>query len=522
MKRTFKKTFILIGMTTILFSSCKNALDLNPISTLSEVSYWKTPDQFDAFVNGVHARFREHSSNFEYLGDVRADVFGTDPGNTATFTGEATQGFERMWLHTLDVDNAGVNNFGGFYDNINQLNFLIQKLNTTSVVTEANKKKYLGIAYGMRAFYYFQLYRTWGNVVIRTEPTTGIDVADLAKPASSQAEVMELIKADIQNSNDNFGADYSFSSPAKRGFWSKAATQMLKAEVYLWTSYRGGGNGDATTAKASLTEIQSNVAGLTLLPDFGDVFAAANKDNNEIILSCRNRLNEASMDKPTASTFGFISNFVPQTSLIVNFYDSLANRKFEVAIENYNGLLRVPTKITTYQEFSPLDLRRNKSIQAAYNRSSTGTYTIAGAFLKKYQGEQNAGSRTYTNDYIIYRYADLLLLLAEAKLALGESPATELNLVRTRAYGANYNAATLGYPNQAVDADPKEAILKERFFEFIGEGKRWYDLRRMGDNYVYAHTILTPAVAYKLLWPINRSALTNNRGLTQTEGYPAF
>jgi hypothetical protein len=86
-----------------------------------------------------------------------------------------------MWQHTLDLDNSGVSNFGGFYTNIVQLNLLISKLNTTNIVSTTNKNYYLGIAYGMRAYYYFHLYRTWGSVVIQTEPVLSIDIANLAK-----------------------------------------------------------------------------------------------------------------------------------------------------------------------------------------------------------------------------------------------------------------------------------------------------------------------------------------------------
>jgi hypothetical protein len=95
-------------------------------------------------------------------------------------------------------------------------------------------------------------------------------------------------------------------------------------------------------------------------------------------------------------------------------------------------------------------------------------------------------------------------------------------VVRARAYGSNYNASTLGYPNQTIDANPKEALLQERLLEFVFEGKRWYDLRRFGDSYVYGHTTLQPSQSYALLWPVDRNTLTNNRALVQTPGYNAF
>jgi hypothetical protein len=507
-----KNILVLCSCFLIVFiSACSKKLDLAPVSSISDANFWQTPEQVDAFVNGIHARFRSHTSAFQTLGEMRADIFGTDPGSSSTFTGEATQGMERLWMNNLDMDAPGVSNFGGFYSNINQLNLLISKLSSINTVTEANKNYYTGIAYGMRAYYYFHMYRTWGKVIIQTEPTASIDISNLAKPASSEEEVMQLIKEDIEKSVNAFGGDYSLRN--QKGYWSKAAALMLKAEVYLWTSYRGGGAAGATIAKNALIDIQTNVPGLALLPNYADVFSATNKGNAEIIFTIRNRLDEA--------TLPFSNNFFPQTGLIANFYDSAANRKFTVATENWGGFLRAPIKIETFRKFNDKDSRKWATIQPAYNLAG-GSYQIAGAFAKKYEGQQNAGSRQYTNDFPIYRYADLLLHLAEAKIALGEDPSAEINAVRQRAYGSNYNAAVHGYPNQPIDANPVEAILQERYFEFAFEGKRWYDLRRLGNRYVFKYTTMPEDQAYKLLWPVDRNSLTNNRALEQNPGYPKF
>lgn len=511
MNLTMKKNIIKIiaGLGLILFAvSCSKKLELAPVSSITDGNFWQTPEQVNTFVTGIHTRFRTNTIQFIYLGELRADIFGTDPGSNSVFTGEATQGVERLWLNTLDPDASGVGGFGGFYSNINQINLLISKLNTTNVVSGSDKNYYLGIAYGMRAFYYFQLVRSWGDVIIQKEPTTSIDIANLAKPASPASEVMTFIKEDIAASENSFGNDYSFRET--KGFWSQAATLMLRAEVFLWTSYRGGGTGDATIAKTALTVIQANVPALQLLSSYANVFDATNKGNAEIIFAIRNGLNEASL--PIAGTF------LPQSGLISNFYDSAGDRQFNPATDNWGGLLRAPIQIATFRRFDDQDTRKWATIQPAYDKVN-GNYVIAGAFVSKYKGEQNAGSRAYTNDFPIYRYADLLLLLAEAKVALAEDPAAEINLVRARAYGANYDSNIQGYPNQAIDSDPKQAILEERFKEFIFEGKRWYDLRRMGDQYVYEHTSLSPADAFRLLWPVNRGALTDNSALVQNPGY---
>lgn len=496
----------------VIFNACSKKLDLSPVSTISDVSFWQNPQQVDAFVTGIHSRFRTHTNSLEYLGEMRADIFGHDPGSSSAFTGESSQGLERLWLNNLDMDAPGVSDFGGFYSNINQINLLVSKLNSPDLVAVPNKNYYLGIAHAMRAFYYFQLYRSWGKVIIQTDPTTSIDISALAKAPSSEAEVLALIKQDLESSNTAFGTNYAFMN--QKAFWSKSATQMLKAEVNLWTSYRGGGAADATVAKNALMDIRANVPALTLLPSFANVFTATNKGNDEIIFAVRNRLDEAGLP--------FSGTFFPQNGLIANFYDSVENRRFNVATDNWGGLLRAPMKIAVFRKFDDKDSRKLASIQPAYEIGAGGRYQLAGAFVKKYQGQQNAGARQYTNDFPIYRYADLLLLLAEAKIILRENPSAEINQVRIRAYGANYSTAIHAYQNQPIDANPEEAILQERLFEFIFEGKRWYDLRRLGDRYVYKYTTILPSQSYKLLWPIDRNTLTNNRSLQQNAGYPQF
>jgi hypothetical protein len=504
------KNLPILGLI-LLMGACSKQLDLSPISSVGEGNFWQTGDQVEAFVSGLHARFRTHVQRFLFLGELRADIHGTDPGNSAAFTGESTAGNERFWQNTLTLDAPGVAGYGGFYSNINQINLLISKLKTSTVVTPANRNYYLGIAHGMRAFYYFQLYMAWGKVIITTEPTQEFDISNLAKAASPEADVLKLIKDDIETSLASFGPDYSFRQA--KGYWSKAASLMLKANYHLWLAHRAGGTADAGTAKAALVEIQTSIPSLALQSNFNNVFASTSRGNSEVIFASRHLLNEA--------TLPFMQH-TPQNSFIINFFDSASRRRFDAVTDNWGGPLFFSMRSATFRRFNDRDSRKLATIQPCYRLTGTSTYTLAGVFTVKYKGEIAAGVRTLTNDYIIYRHADLLLMLAEAKVLLGENPAAEINAVRQRAFGPAYVPATDAFPNQPIDANAKDAILEERYLEFIMEGKRWLDLRRFGDSYVFRFTTIPPSEAYKVLWPVDRNTLTNNKLLEQTPGYPKF
>lgn len=517
MKKIFN--YIIAGCLATSFTGC---LDMEPVSSITDANYWKDAAQFEAFNVGLHGLLRERSYTIFELGEPRADIYNSNP-----FTGEATQGVERMIDNTLNAANPVISNYGDFYVLINQLNLMISHTESTDLLDASTKNYYLGEAYGLRAYVYFHLLRSWGDVVLQLDYTNGnsIDIGNPSKAASSAADVMTQIKKDIQSSEDAFGDDYSFKYG--KCYWSKAATMMLKGEVYLWSGKQmNGGESDYTTAKNALMAVKT--AGVGLLNDFKKVFAYDNKENDEIIFAIHNGRNEYSLWNDQ-----YRMNMVMNQQFFSSYCDENGTPLSNSEIADINGLIRYQIEQDLYtQLYREGDSRKANSLKGIYNKENE-QITFKAPIAYKFQGVLLDGdaTRSWLDDYPIYRYADCLLALATAKAFLGEDISAEINEVRERAYGTEYfneHRNEIAYPNDkdasfyannrfvGSDDNPIETILKERMREFLFEGKRWYDIRLMGDDYA---TKYSDANSSRLLWPIDENTLGENSALEQTPGY---
>lgn len=299
----------------------------------------------------------------------------------------------------------------------------------------------------------------------------------------------------------------------------------------------GGGNSDFQTAKTALEEVKN--ADVSLLDNYLKIFAYDNKLNKEIIFAVHNGKDEYSLWND-----GWRANMLPQQLYIPNFCNAEGVSFKDLPESELNGMIRLQLQDDLYHKlYRDGDVRRDATLTSVYKKEDDKIKYVS-CFAFKYKGIllEGASTRSYLEDAPIYRYADCLLLIAEAKALLGEDPAAEINAVRKRAYGEEYfnaHQAEVAYPNdnnvtvnypvvgdinlysannyiKPDNASALEAILKERLRELIFEGKRWYDIRLLGWNYVHAYS---SASQDRQLWPINQDVLTNNPALTQTPGY---
>lgn len=466
-----KKIYSLLLAASTLFgvSSC-DSLDLVPESTIADSGYWQTNDQFNAFHIGIASYFRAQSWKYFVYGELRSGTYSGTP-----FGGEAQQGMEILYNNTLSRTTAGLSNFGELYTPINQINLMIAKTEESTTLDASNKGSYLGEAYGLRAYLYFHLLRSYGNAIVYTDYTSGttLDVGNMTRTQDPATEVLAQIKSDIESSENAYNGNYEFVNG--KNFWSLGATKMLKGEVYLWSGKQmGGGNADINTAKTALQEV-NNCPGIGLLDSYADVFKFTNKKNKEIIFAIYNGENETALLDGSWN-----SNLMPQQTYMNNGtrFTEEGEEVSTTKDSEISGLIRLPLSRDLYQKlYRDNDSRKRINLRSVYVKNEAGELEYEAVYPYKYQGTMLSGasSRSMFDDYPIYRYADCLLMLAEAKALLGEEITTEINAIRKRAYGENYSDA-VAYPNDkgdfyydnqfaAGDEDPIEAVLKERLRE---------------------------------------------------------
>ena len=159
------------------------------------------------------------------------------------------------------------------------------------------------------------------------------------------------------------------------------------------------------------------------------------------------------------------------------------------------------------KQYTEDDTRKNASFLEIYSKDQeTGENKFYVSVVLKGKGLVRDGDRIFADDIILYRYADILLMKAEAKNALGQDPSAEINEVRKRAYKDKYEEHI--YVNSTKEANDA-AILKERLLELAFEGKRWWDLVRFDKAFDLVPSLREhKGEDYMMLFPIPLSTIS--------------
>ncbi|NBU81429.1 MAG: RagB/SusD family nutrient uptake outer membrane protein, partial [Flavobacteriaceae bacterium] len=341
---------------------------------------------------------------------------------------------------------------------VNRANYILEFKDKTYF---EGKNQVIAEARFLRAYYQFELVKWFGGIPMKGDFRFKLGDEKLI-PRSSIADVYASIESDLLYAIDNLSA-----VAPQTGRATKGAAQALLGKVYLYDN--------KFVDSANVLETLISSTSYSLVPNYNNIFENTNENNVESIF-------EVQYTDGEGASFGCLQ--CSEGNVAVGFN----------GIRNYSGPLfdsgysfNVPTQ-QAYDAFEIGDNRRDVAILnivtwAAANNATYGTgYKHTGFFNRKYlprQGDLNIGDQNLTNpnNYRAIRYADVLLMAAEANNRGGIDDTKArfyLNQVRRRAFGdTNHDISASG-------AALTDFILAERRVELMGEGHRFFDLVRTG------------------------------------------
>ncbi|HYH57225.1 MAG TPA: RagB/SusD family nutrient uptake outer membrane protein, partial [Anseongella sp.] len=441
-----KKKTIIITALWLGLAGCNSMLDVDPHTFSSGENYYETEEQMLRAVNGAYGALQVlYTSDFWAMAEMRAD-------NTNYQYAEADRGAqqrEEIDEFLISSTNNYVNTvWARLYTNIHQTNAIISRIDGVAFEDENTKARYAGEAKFLRALHYFHLVRLFGGVPLITEEVTSPSDAFTEERATAE-QVYEQIIKDAGEAAESLPAEYA--SDADLGRATRGAALTLLGEVHLTLK-------NYEEAVSTLTEVTT--LGYSLVDDYPSVFSPANKNNSESVFEVQ-----------------FDAGLETESS---NYIFIFGPRDGKVDLTGFNGTLggnNIPTPsiVNAYEEG---DEREEASI-GWYESPTNANYQESQAFggrlpfIKKFYHPPYALDGRANENWPVYRYAQVLLMLAEAINESGSGdPYQYLNLVRVRA-GLDPLAGL-------AQAQLREAIHHEQRVELAFENHRWYQLLRTG------------------------------------------
>jgi len=417
-----KYTIITAAILSSLLLSCKkDFLTLTPQSQITDGNFYKTSNDITQAVTAAYAALQSSSmygGHFITLMETRSDnIEDINPGGNAGRDYNIDQFLAK-------ADNGTFREaWLSLYNAISRCNNILAS--SAVVNDQALKAQYEGEAKFLRALHYFNVVRLWGNAPLVLTPINASDAKKQIR--NSTAELYAAIETDLKAAISALPPSFTGSNIGRA---TQGAAKALLAKVFLTQKKYT----DAVAVLKDLVPATTNIYGYRLLPNVADVFSVSNKLNAEIIFAVR--------------------------------YNKTIVGQGHGLNQYFNQPLIDPLLLAAYNS---LDTRRDLLNTVTVNANNRP--------VKKYQDTFDPSNNTLGNDYIILRYADVLLMYAEALNEVGYSSSGEaftyLNAVRSRANASSYTSLVL--PDQASF---RTAVLLERRLEFPLELQRWFDLVR--------------------------------------------
>jgi hypothetical protein len=496
--------FVLVAGCLSMFTNCKKQLETKAYSDLTPDNFYQSEGDANAALISLYIPFTSYWGNPDpgtgiwYAGLYNADI--------KTYLSKSLVSTDEIYNEGGGANTADLFNFtwgssswtiasgnDAVYPKISYVakaTEVIHSIGNSTSVSDAVKKSYIAQAKTLRAWLMYVLFDFYGPVNVKTDFATLTDTS--ATPRPSQAEYIALIEKDLNEAIPDLIDKYN-ADAANWGRASKGLARMLLLKIYMHTKQ---------WAKAEAAARSMLTMGYSLLTGpsgYKNIFI--NKANTELIYAVP--ANAASANWWAQEVFPLDFKAAPDAGIA----------------PRASGWLTQYMPWFYYDKYDAADIRRNTTILDHYTNTANAVMNrgngMKGALPLKYTSVPLPGD-AQPIDVVVYRYAEVLLSLAEAINEQG-GPTAEAysfaNQVRARAGVADFSGM-----NQATF---RQALLDERGRELYGEGARRQDLIRNG-TYISGAIDRgkTNAKPYMVLYPIPSAVVIQSRGvIVQNQGY---
>ncbi|MBQ3882909.1 MAG: RagB/SusD family nutrient uptake outer membrane protein [Bacteroidales bacterium] len=534
-------------LTCLSLCSCENFLREDPKDKISQDEAY--PDAYHLYLGTVVSLYSNIGGNAPsqgiqgtYRGIYDYNTFTTDEAMIPTRGGDWYDGgfWQRLYLHTWTEYEGGLQDTWEYlYKVIVLCNKSIAALQETSLIEGKQKEEYIAEVRGLRAMYYFYLMDMFGRVPIITDPEATMTTVK----QNSRSEVFSFVTGELQEILPLLSESKSIVQGDFYGRITRDVAVFLLAKIYL----NAGVYNDDNTADGKIPDGGKMIFSIEgtkmnaweaclhycmqlddvyrLDPFYEDPFQVYNENSSENIFTI-----PSGRDLPQTefqylfrsrhyyhgAAFGWAAengSCATSYALSVYGYESVDNPGKDIDlrfdVNYYWGEVKdLEGNTIKVGDGSPLVYYPEK---ATLDLSGSQWEKTAGARMRKYEVDPNALSdgKIQSNDIVLFRYADVLLMEAEALVRNGKNGNGPFNMVRSRAFSSE-REATL------------DNILDERLMEFAWEGWRRNDLVRFGKftrSYSDRPALEGEESGYTTVFPIPGNVILYNTSMTQNPGY---
>jgi starch-binding outer membrane protein, SusD/RagB family len=512
MKRLIIKCLICgFFVSPFMYLACnKKSLDI-PSPTQSEGTYFTSEAEFRTAVLGAYALLTDYYSSSNSgggFGSAELQAWFLPGDDLSVGNGNSFEIFKG-----LSGSNGSLNQvWKSSYIMIGRSNKVFERAEAASAdifTTPGLKNAISGEALFLRGFAHFHLWNLFGTAPVDTIVPVSTDQFNL--PSSKGTELLDQAISDLSRAATLLPASWG---PADLGRVTANSAYGMLGKVLV---YRASANKSSADYQAAIAAF-NKLSGLTLRPNFGDNFDLTKENNSESLFEFQGGPNITNQGQNS-----WLANDICDCGVAGSYF-----QMFSEGDGSYMGGGRYFATAKIRNSFNAADPRLPYTLDTSIISAPKDSLKHFVKYIKN--GGATDGSVISRNNNRVLRYADVLLLKAEAVLQSGGSTTDAIGLinqVRARARAAGVEPADLSTA-ETNKATIMQWIMDERLRELAGEGHRWFDLRRwhmagyITLNNAFFSSTVPGDMDFKpnnILFPIPTSETDVNPNVVQNPGY---